>query len=170
MYITSFISNKGFAWGPWSTSATKVNRIEVIRQLVMLVDTDRERSMTRREGGIYLFAINMRPDSSELLEEVDIINSDDFGGVAGWDSSQKAYLSNAELTWTYEIDTYRLLITEETKGMFVVDFKWQVGSPELTIKNIDFIDLPKLLETNGYHMPYDARFEAITVLHSQYDH
>ena len=54
--------------------------------------------------------------------------------------------------------------------MFVVDFKWRIGSPELTIKNIDFIDLPKLLETNGYHMPYDARFEAITVLHSQYDH
>lgn len=54
--------------------------------------------------------------------------------------------------------------------MFVVDFKWRIGSPELTIKNIDFIDLPKLLESNGYHMPYDARFEAITILHSQYDH
>lgn len=99
-----------------------------------------------------------------MLEEIDVINTDDFGGVAGWDSSQKAYLSNAEMATAYELNTYRLLITEQTKGLFVVNFRWTFGSPELTIKNIDFIDLPKLLEENGYSMPYDARFEAVTVI------
>lgn len=53
--------------------------------------------------------------------------------------------------------------------MFVVDFRWKIGSPQLTIKNIDFIDLSKLLENNGYHMPYDARFEAVIVTSTQYD-
>lgn len=101
VYITSFISKKGFSWGPWSTSAQKVNRIEVEKQLVILVDTDVERQAMQREGGIYLYAINIRPDSSELLELIDIIDTDDFGGVAGWDSTSKAYLSNAHISRSY---------------------------------------------------------------------
>lgn len=69
--------------------------------MVILVDTDVERQAMQREGGIYLYAINIRPDSSELLELIDIIDTDDFGGVAGWDSTSKAYLSNAHISRSY---------------------------------------------------------------------
>ena len=61
-------------------------------------------------------------------------------------------------------------MTELNKGLFIVDFNWHIGLAELTIKNIDFIDLNKLLESGGYHMPYDARFEAVTVMTSEFDH
>ena len=101
LYITSLISKKGFSWGPWSTGARKVNRIEVVRQLVMIVDTEISWSTNPREGGVYIYAINVNPDEDELLEEIDVIDSDDFGGVAGWDDSKPAFIGNAEMTWTF---------------------------------------------------------------------
>lgn len=126
LYITSFISSKGFSWGPYATGARQATRLEVVRELVMLVDTDSQPGLFQRAGGVFIYAINLLPDDEESFTELDYIDSDDFGGVAGWDDSQMAFIANAEMTYTYEIDTYRVIMTE-TRGLFVVDFTWRTG-------------------------------------------
>jgi len=58
--------------------------------------------------------------------------------------------------------TYRLYVTELTNGLFVLDFGHKFGSRELEIITTNFVDLNKLLQDNGFHMPNDAVFLAVT--------
>lgn len=73
------------------------------------------------------------------------------------------------MTYTYETDTYRVLMTE-VRGLFVIDFGWRNDRDEISIKRVNFVDLHKVLTTAGYRMPFDANFQAITMMHSSYDH
>jgi hypothetical protein len=57
----------------------------------------------------------------------------------------------------------------EWRGLFVVDFLWANGRDEITIKKVNFVDLHKVLTAAGYRMPYDANFQAVTVMRSYYD-
>lgn len=61
----------------------------------MLVDTDPLTRQFRNPGGVYIYAINTEASEDELITELDYLNTDDFGGVAGWDDSQTAYINNA---------------------------------------------------------------------------
>jgi hypothetical protein len=117
---------------------------------------------------VFIYAINILPDDDDAFTELDYIDSDDFGGVTEWDDSQTAYIANAEMTYTYEIDTYRIIMTE-SRGLFVVDFTWQTGRDEISLKKVNFINVHKTLAENGYRMPFDANFQAITVMTSFYD-
>jgi hypothetical protein len=54
-------------------------------------------------------------------------------------------------------------VTELYHGLFVLDFiRPHFLDPEITILTSSYIDLHKLLEDNGFHMPNDAVFLAVT--------
>ena len=44
------------------------------------------------------------------MDELDIIDNNDFQGIAGW-SQDEAYLGNAHLLYSGNTDAYRLYIT-----------------------------------------------------------
>ncbi len=56
------------------------------------------------------------------MDELEVINSDDFLAAHGWDND-KAYLGNADLIYSSNTEAWRLYVTEVTSGFFVVDFK-----------------------------------------------
>ena len=96
------------------------------------------------------------------MDELDIIDSNDFMGCPGW-TQEKAYLGNSHMLYSANTDAYRLYITEIDHGIFVVDFiKAHIQDPEITILTTTFIDLKKLLEANNLHMPNDAIFLSTT--------
>jgi hypothetical protein len=61
----------------------------------MLVDSDPQPGLRTRPGGIFIYVINTDTDDDETFTQLDVLDSDDFGGVAGWDDSQTAYIANA---------------------------------------------------------------------------
>lgn len=100
------------------------------------------------------------------MDEIDVIDSNDFVGIAGWNSDE-AYLGNAHLLRSGVTDAYRLYITEIKNGLFVLDFiKAHVSDPEITILTTSYIDLNALLQKNNLHMPDDAIFLAVTYVKS----
>ena len=94
------------------------------------------------------------------MDELDVIDSNDFMGCPGW-TEDNAYLGNAHLLYWGSFDTYRLYITEISHGLFVVDFTRHFTDPEITILRTTFVDLHKMLAENNYHMPDDAIFLAV---------
>ena len=83
-------------------------------------------------------------------------------GCAGW-TEEEAYFGNAHLLYSGNTDAYRLYVTEINHGLFVMDFiRPHFLDPEITVLTTSFIDLHKLLEDNGLHMPDDAIFLAVT--------
>lgn len=55
------------------------------------------------------------------------------------------YINNAELTYNAATATYRLYISEMTKGLFMVEFTHKAGKPDIVIRQIVFIDVKSLL-------------------------
>lgn len=103
------------------------------------------------------------------MDELEIIDSNDFYGCAGWNEDY-AYLANAHLVYSGNVNAYRLYITESRFGFFVVDFvRAHATDNEITILSTTFINVKKLLEDNNLHMPNDASFLAITYVKSIYN-
>ena len=59
LYLTSFVSDKGFAFEPFETTARNLFKLEAVNDLIILVDTDNDAYRKTRPGGVYLFAVNM---------------------------------------------------------------------------------------------------------------
>jgi len=45
------------------------------------------------------------------MDELDVIDSNDFMGAAGW-TEDKAYIGNAHMLYSANTDAYRLYLTE----------------------------------------------------------
>jgi hypothetical protein len=98
MYLTSYTSRSGFTMGPYETQAREARKLQVTGNVVLLVDVSRYPQFRYRAGSLHLFDVNTDPDEP-LLEELEIIDSDDFAGTYGW-SKDQAFLGNADLTFT----------------------------------------------------------------------
>lgn len=59
LYITSYVSKKGFTMGPWKSGASQVANLDVINGLMILVDVDPDPSMMVRSGGVFIYALNL---------------------------------------------------------------------------------------------------------------
>lgn len=59
LYITSYVSKKGFTMGPWKSGASQVASLDVINGLLILVDVDPDPAMMIRSGGIFIYALNL---------------------------------------------------------------------------------------------------------------
>lgn len=79
------------------------------------------------------------------------------------------YINNAELIYSSQSGTYRLYISEMTKGLFMVEFTHKAGRPDIVIKQIVYIDVKTLLNDLKETLPYDATFQAIALIDSTTD-
>lgn len=99
--------------------------------------------------------------SENDMWELDYIDSNDFQGAAGW-SGDDAYIGNSHLMYDGFDQNYRLYVTELNRGLFVIDFLHKMGEREINIITTNYIDLNKLLNDHGFHMPADATFLAVS--------
>jgi hypothetical protein len=166
LYLTSFASFKAFTWGPYHSDAYNCRNLQIINDIVMVVDTPANPEYKMEFGAVYLYKASFNPESGDEMDELDVIDSNDFMGAAGW-TEDEAYLGNAHMLYSANTDAYRLYITETTHGLFVVDFtKAHISDPEITILTTSYIDLHKLLAANNLHMPNDAIFLGVTYVKS----
>jgi hypothetical protein len=111
MYVTSFVSYKGFTWGPYPSDAYSVRNLQIINDIVMLADTPANPEyMMNGFGEIYLYKVSPNAESGEEMIELEVIDSNDFMGCAGW-NQEDAYLGNAHMLYSGNTDAYRLYIT-----------------------------------------------------------
>ena len=61
-------------------------------------------------GAIYIYKASFDPESGEQMNELDVIDSNDFMGAAGW-TQDTAYIGNAHMLYSPNTDAYRLYIT-----------------------------------------------------------
>lgn len=161
VYITSTTGHRGFTWGPYQTSAFNIENLQIVNQLLVVTDVDMYPQFRLRTGGVYLYALNLDPISSNEMDEIDFIDSNDFQGTHGWDEDD-VYIGNSHLMYDNYDNTYRLYVTELTHGLFVIDFQFKFGARDINIINTAYIDLNKLLNEHNFHMPNDAVFLAVT--------
>lgn len=76
----------------------------------MLADTPQNPEYKFKEGAIYLYKASFNPESGDEMDELDIIDSNDFMGCSGW-TQDKAYLGNAHMLFSDNTNAYRLYIT-----------------------------------------------------------
>lgn len=55
------------------------------------------------------------------------------------------------------------------KGIFIVEFTHEPLKTDIVIKQISFINIKKMLSTLEETLPYDATFQAITLLSTSTD-
>ena len=137
----------------------------MVNELLIVVDVDEYPQFRIRNGGVFVYALNLDPISEIEMDELDYIDSNDFSAAHGWDRDD-AYIGNAHLMYDGYDNTYRLYVTEITSGLFVLDFAHKFGSRELEIITMNYVDLNKILQANGFHMPNDAIF--LTVTHTSF--
>lgn len=104
------MSFKAFTWGPYRSDAYEVRNLQIINDIVMVADTSAIPEYKFNEGAIYLYKASFNPESGDEMDELDIIDSNDFLGASGW-NKEKAYLGNAHLVYSDNTDAYRLYIT-----------------------------------------------------------
>jgi len=91
------------------------------------VDVDPYPQYLLRNGGVFVYALNLDPISQIEMDELDYIDSNDFQAAHGWDNDD-AYIGNAHLMYDEQDHTYRMYVTELTNGLFVLDFGHKFGS------------------------------------------
>ena len=85
----------------------------------------------------------------------------------GYDKDE-VYIANSHLSYAPFTQVYRLYLTEVDNGLFVVDFKYELGRREINILLVQFIDLKKVVQKQQLYIPDDASFFAVTVIAGQY--
>lgn len=75
---------------------------------------------------------------------------------------------NADLSYHPETQTYRLYITEITKGVYQMEFKYS-GKGAISILQTNYINIPSMLSKAGSAPPYDATFQAVQLLETDAD-
>jgi hypothetical protein len=140
-------------------------KLQAANELLMLVDTETDPYRKSTKGGIFLYELSSDEDSEEPLTQLEYLDGEDFGMRELGD----IYINNAELTYNAGTGTYRLYISEMTKGLFMVEFTHKAGKPDIIIRQIVFIDVKGLLNDLKETLPYDATFQAIALLSSTKD-
>lgn len=92
----------------------------------MLTDTSQYPEYKFEKGQVFLYALAFDKYSGEELEELEVIDENDFMGAHGYDKDE-AYIGNSHLAFDPTNDVYRLYLTEVDSGLFVVDFTYKVG-------------------------------------------
>lgn len=110
LYVTSFSSFKAFTWGPYYSDAYNVRSMQIVNDVLMVADTPAYPEYLFDEGSIYLYRLSFNAESEDEMDELEVIDSNDFMGVSGW-NDDKAYLGNAHMVYSGNTDAYRLYIT-----------------------------------------------------------
>lgn len=77
-------------------------------------------------GAVFVYALGQDIQNNGILEEVQIIDSDDLIAANDWEGGE-CFIANAHVSYQEADELYRMVLTEQTNGVFVVDFKWAKG-------------------------------------------
>ena len=77
------------------------------------------------------------------------------------------YFNNAELVYNAQRGVYFLYATEMNRGLLLMEFSHVFGASDITIRRTYFVSLKPLIEALNETLPYDATFQAISLLSSQ---
>ena len=58
LYVTSFVSYKGYAFEPYTSKAEELLKIDSVNEIVMLVDSSKNPFLKFRPGGVILYSLN----------------------------------------------------------------------------------------------------------------
>jgi hypothetical protein len=76
------------------------------------------------------------------------------------------YFNNAELYYHAANKAYRLYITEMNRGLLIMYFTRALDKVGIVVRQTYFVQLRSMLQSLGESLPYDATFQAVTVLSS----
>lgn len=65
--------------------------------------------------------------------------------------------------------TYTLYLSEITKGIYSIIFKFNSYLKGITILQINYINMPDMLSKLNMNAPYDATYQAVKIVESYYD-
>jgi hypothetical protein len=63
LYVTSFISYKGFTWGPYHSDAYNARHLQIVNDILMLADTPSNPEYLMELGAIYLYQLSFDSES-----------------------------------------------------------------------------------------------------------
>ncbi len=64
----------------------------------------------RRQGGVFIMAMNHDPFDPEMFDLVEIIETDDLSSAVNWPGGP-AQITSAQILFTNDTSVYRLIIT-----------------------------------------------------------
>jgi len=76
--------------------------------------------------------------------------------------------NNAELIYNNENKIYRLYISEMERGLLIMEFTHNPGKG-VVVKQLYFVSMKPMLNSLGETLPYDATFQAITLISTSTD-
>lgn len=164
LYLTSYVSRKGFTLGPWKTASSYVANLEITNGLMILVDVAPQESSRIRGGGVFIYSMSLDSISDQRFVELDYIDTNDLAAAHGWPSNKDVFVANAHLIYSNQTKRYRLFVTEVKGGLFIASFDWLKGYPEISMRSVDYLDLGEILNSNGLYLPNDASYSAVTHL------
>ncbi len=161
LYLSSHIAQRSHTFDATRTDAESISLLSATNDLILLFDE----KANSQHGGIFLFALQMQA-GVEPLFEVDYLD----GGDLAYDGSLiNLNIAGADLSYVTETGQYRLYISCEQKGVFLVQFSYGFGETDITIETITLLDVPKSLKEAQKTMPSDADFKSVKVSSSKYD-
>lgn len=98
MYITSLAGHRGFTWGPYRTGAHDITNLQLVNNIIMVTDVDQYPQFRMRNGGVFLYALDLNPMSENDMWELDYIDSNDFQAAHDWNGDD-AYVGNSHLMY-----------------------------------------------------------------------
>lgn len=140
MYITSYATEKPFTWGPSQSEVKQVTTTKMLDMILMIVDN--EDNPFSRQGGVYLYHMNLDPEEPEQFALLDLIEADDlqFGGFSG-----PAYITYADFhRIEHNSQLYRLIMTEgRTGSVFIFTFQLSPSKEEVIYRSKVYINIHK---------------------------
>jgi hypothetical protein len=127
----------------------------MIGMLMMVVDN--EDNPFQRQGGVYLYHLDLNPEEPEQFALLDLIEPDDLQ-IAGF--SGPAYITYADIqNIDMRGETYRLFMSEgRTGGIFVFTFELTPNKQEVVYLSKLYIDIHK------FFMPDELIPEPLRIL------
>lgn len=155
MYLTSYVTEKPFTWGPSQSAVRQINNVKMVDMIMMVVDN--EDNPFQRQGGVYLYHLDLDPEEPEQFALLDLIEADDLQ-IAGF--SGPAFITYADF---HRVDlrqgAYRLFMTEgRTGGIFIFTFELSADRQQVIYLSKQYINIHK------FFMPEDLIPDPLRIL------
>lgn len=155
MYLTSYVTEKPFTWGPSESAVRQVNNVKMVDMLMMVVDA--EDNPFSRQGGVYLYHLDLDPEEPEQFALLDLIEADDLQ-ISGF--TGPAFITYADIhRIDLRVPIYRLFMTEgRTGGIFIFTFELSQDKQEVVYLAKTYINIHK------FFMPEDLIPDPLRIL------
>ena len=158
LYVTSYITEKPFSFGPTKLGVKEVNKAQFAREVLMVVDV--EDDVFSRQGGVYLYAYSYVVSDEDHFHLLDVIQSEDLmiDGFTG-----RAFISSADIREIGQ-NKYHLILTEAfSGGIFVKTFHLTSNRQEIIYESTVFVDIHKMFD-DTILIPEPLRIATATIV------